>query len=280
MYFCSYLANQSSIVVSEHFSLGEDISVHSMGHSILPRSHTLCVKRNLYALHFVLSGTGTLYDEPITGPIAFLMTPETQQRFHVSDDPDAPDWEHYWILFNGKKASEYLEQAGIGASSGSFPFLYKTELERIFRFLFNFDKYRANDDQFFLAAQLFRVFALHKYHSEDHKDKTCVTNDYVKNAIAFIKSKYMQRIAVSDIAAAVHISEKYLRKLFAKDLGVSPQTYLTDYRIQCAIKLLETTNDSMIEISEKTGFSSPEYFIRVFRKTVGDSPLKYRKNLC
>ena len=53
--------------------------------------------------------------------------------------------------------------------------------------------------------------------------------------------------------------------------------FILTERIHLAKKLLTSSDNSLTEISEKVGFNDYSYFIRIFKKRTGLSPLKYRK---
>ncbi len=73
-------------------------------------------------------------------------------------------------------------------------------------------------------------------------------------------------------------SYDYLRKLFKKEVGVTPHEYLTRTRMNAAKLLLSGTSRfdySINETSEMCGFSEPLYFSRVFKKRFGVSPSQF-----
>ena len=55
-----------------------------------------------------------------------------------------------------------------------------------------------------------------------------------------------------------------------------PQQYLTEFRLNMALNLLNCTGLSVKEISEKTGYATPNYFGKVFRKAFGKTPSEMR----
>ena len=76
-------------------------------------------------------------------------------------------------------------------------------------------------------------------------------------------------------------SYDYMRKLFKKEIGVTPHQYLSDMRLQTAANLLISGvgNDSNIsEISRCCGFKEPLYFSRVFKQKFGVAPREYREH--
>ena len=73
-------------------------------------------------------------------------------------------------------------------------------------------------------------------------------------------------------------SYDYLRKLFKKELGVTPHKYLTDKRLQTAADMLSygyTDSHNIAEISQLCGFREPLYFSRMFKKKYGVAPSFY-----
>ena len=84
--------------------------------------------------------------------------------------------------------------------------------------------------------------------------------------------------SVITVAKAVHISSSYLSRVFTTLAGQSFCDYICDERMSLARQLLNKTDDSIDEISNRCGFSSPNYFSMVFKKYMGQTPTAYRKN--
>lgn len=73
-------------------------------------------------------------------------------------------------------------------------------------------------------------------------------------------------------------SYDYLRKLFKKEMGVTPHRYLNDLRLNTAAKLLTegyVGNANVAEVSRRCGFQEPLYFSRMFKKKFGLAPSYY-----
>ena len=74
-------------------------------------------------------------------------------------------------------------------------------------------------------------------------------------------------------------SYDYLRKLFKKEIGITPHQYLCDKRLMTAAEWLSSTyNDSsnIADVARMCGFTEPLYFSRMFKKKYGISPSFYR----
>lgn len=102
-------------------------------------------------------------------------------------------------------------------------------------------------------------------------------NAAVKKAAEFIRENYPSEITVDELADHVNLSKFHFSRLFKEVTGLSPIVYLTRTRISRAIVLMEQTDLTMTEISSACGFSSPNYFNRVFKKFTGSTPHKYKK---
>ena len=73
------------------------------------------------------------------------------------------------------------------------------------------------------------------------------------------------------------INRSYLYTLFQNYLGMSPQQFLTVFRITKARELLESTNYSIESIALSCGYSDALVFTKAFRALRGTSPSRYRK---
>ena len=82
---------------------------------------------------------------------------------------------------------------------------------------------------------------------------------------------------VDEMARRVWLTRSRFSVLYNEFFGISPNADLINMRIEQAKNLLETTNRSVAEISHICGYCSVEYFIRVFNRRMGKTPLQYRK---
>lgn len=87
-----------------------------------------------------------------------------------------------------------------------------------------------------------------------------------------------ENLSISELAKSAEMSEVYMRKLFGNVYGMSPSQYITNVRINEAKKLLEYPFLSIEECAKQCGFSTLQYFSRVFKNTCGVTPSEYRKN--
>jgi AraC-like DNA-binding protein len=100
---------------------------------------------------------------------------------------------------------------------------------------------------------------------------------YFKDALEFIDNNLDKQITLEEIANQCYLSPVYFSNLFYEKLGIRPTQYINQKRIQKIQTLLVCTNKSIKEISEECGFKDTNYFCRIFKKYIGTSPAKYRK---
>ncbi len=83
--------------------------------------------------------------------------------------------------------------------------------------------------------------------------------------------------AMDDYLRSLPYNYDYLRKLFQKELGMTPLQYLSDKRLQTAAAMLRSAyNDGNVtEVARQCGFREPLYFSRMFKKRYGVSPSHY-----
>lgn len=101
---------------------------------------------------------------------------------------------------------------------------------------------------------------------------------FCKKVIKYISENFYKEITSKDIATELFYTQSYFCRAFQANFSTSFSDYLNMYRISLAKNMLVNSNAKVSEIAFMCGFSSPEYFIRCFKKHIGFSPNKYRKS--
>jgi transcriptional regulator GlxA family with amidase domain len=83
-------------------------------------------------------------------------------------------------------------------------------------------------------------------------------------------------LSVPELAARAAMSERTFSRVFQKETGVSPASFVELARVDRAKALLETSEWTMARVAERAGFGSVESLHRAFNKKVGVTPGDYR----
>lgn len=92
----------------------------------------------------------------------------------------------------------------------------------------------------------------------------------------YAQSNYRSSILLKDVATLYGFNEKYLGRLFLKEVGISFTAYVNSLRLKQAESELETTDKSVIDISLDAGFENVTYFNRLFKQKHGITPRQFR----
>lgn len=93
----------------------------------------------------------------------------------------------------------------------------------------------------------------------------------------YIGDHYAERLALGDIAQAVHVSAGYLSRFYKNKTGENLFDAINRLRIHKAKELLRQGNKKIYEIAELTGFDDTAYFSKVFKKYAGCPPREYEQ---
>lgn len=103
--------------------------------------------------------------------------------------------------------------------------------------------------------------------------------DIIAKITSVIKDNIcLQEMNRSFIAKKVFLNEDYLSYIFHKRTGDTLKHYILSERISRVRLYLKSTDLSIDEIAEKTGFSDPGHLRRVFKKSTGLTPQQYRQS--
>lgn len=124
-----------------------------------------------------------------------------------------------------------------------------------------------------VAGREYAAFMAHR----DDKRHVQANRRHFDKALAYIDMNYRQDIKLSEAAAEATMAVNYFSTMFKLLTGRSFVEYVTELRLQEALRLLIETNGSMEEIADRAGFNHMTHFYRVFKKKTGLTPSQYRK---
>ena len=242
-------------------------------------------KRNHYLFHFIFGGKGYLSSNDSAGQThlykleanqGFLICPGQVNTYYA--DEKTP-WEYAWLEFDGVKALEYMEMAGLGWDRPVYHLkkreegaLLKEELMAIVD-----NPYRSSINQ---IGHLYLFFDALIHSSVNRKtvvQSGKMRDTYIREAISFIELNYGRAISVEDIADFCNINRSYLNRLFKESTGKTLQNFLMYYRMNRAAELLKVSELTVNEIGKRCGYQNQLHFSRAFKTIFGLSPMQWKK---
>lgn len=125
-------------------------------------------------------------------------------------------------------------------------------------------------------CSLFRS-SLNKLLLYDDMDMDEEANRLVKQIKKLVSENYMNDIGLEWISERVFLSPGYLSGFFKKRTDQSLVNYITAFRLEKAMELLQNTNMKIVDVAAKVGYVNPSYFCMVFKSHFGMSPGKFRE---
>lgn len=104
-------------------------------------------------------------------------------------------------------------------------------------------------------------------------------NLYINKTLTYIKQNYNTKFLISDLADSLHISSRYLSKIFYEHMNMTLLSYINVYRMNQAIELMQNTDLTLTEIALKIGMNDSQHFSKLFHSIIGSTPFQYRKEL-
>ena len=101
-------------------------------------------------------------------------------------------------------------------------------------------------------------------------------NNPIKRSIQLMKSNLKNNITVSEIAFELNMSLPTFSSKFKKVIGITPNDYLKNLKLDEAKKLLKT--ESVTDVAYDLGYENISHFINLFKKKFGLTPKQYVLN--
>lgn len=226
-----------------------------------------------YHILYVLDGEIEVFDKDETairlsrGDFV-LYPPRTPQKYKRCKG--AKDC---WIHFNGFQVAEILNDASVlfGINrSGRFEEIKATFFSLI-------TEYNARKKDGGTVEKGILLTLLYMLGNSSPQKSYSRQRSLIEKAILYLNENYTESFSNEFLASLCNLSLGRFEHLFKSEMGISPNNYKQNLRVENAKSLLLSTRLSISEIGSMCGFSDSLYFSRVFKKRVGVSPLEYRR---
>lgn len=99
----------------------------------------------------------------------------------------------------------------------------------------------------------------------------------VQKVMNYVNLNVAEPLALKSLAAMCFISPSYLSALFKQETGSTLIDYINTQRVNRAAQLLVQNNHTIAAVAEEVGILDVNYFTKIFKKTLGVTPTRYRR---
>ena len=238
--------------------------------------------REGFHLHVILSGKGVLNVNGAETQLHFgqlFVTKPGEDTWYRADREDPRSY--CWMAYDGTEARHYTESAGL--VNGTNWLNCRIDVTRFYTLVQSALEYSSN---LTLSGDLNRLACLMAFlalaiESANRDSKTSPRKPeynakvYVEYAVNYLQANY-HTAKINDVAQKIGINRSYLTSIFRQQMGISPQEYLMQYRMDKAREILLESDISIQEIALRVGYDNALTFSKIFKSYYGLSPAHYR----
>lgn len=226
--------------------------------------------RNSYIIHYVLKGRGFYNGTPVDAGHGFLIRPGQMAEYCA--DTQNP-WELLWIVSEDENMAELFQAYRADPVTQVFSYDFIPAVSGAMDALAMMGPTVQRPSV--LLERFLGLWNLHDRRPYGPSRSNAQT--YVDFALDYIHTNYQSPVSIGNLAELLGVSQPYLFRIFKSVTGKSPKTYLGDYRLLQAKKLLAETQLTVTEVANSVGYPDALAFSRFFSQKEGVSPRAYRQ---
>ena len=186
-------------------------------------------------------------------------------------------WEYVWVEFDGLRAKEIVELAGLSLDNPVYR-AHSKELREEMKKEMLYMAEHGEESPFHLIGHLYLFIDYMSRSSVSMRlsSEGRVRDFYIKEALTYIEQNFQNDISVEGIAKSCGLNRSYFGRIFKDAIGKSPKEFIMDYRMVKATELLKLTDLTIGDIGNAVGYPNQLHFSRAFKHTYGMSPREWR----
>ena len=226
---------------------------------------------DVWCIEYVEEGCGTVHINgetfsPKAGDSYFLHAGKDHYYYSNRDDP----WKKHFINVSGKLVESLAVGYGVSNTAHFVGLDLGDELKQIIEIA----KKGEMDNTPELITILNGIFL--KMHTDIKRSgEPSGLGAEMKD---FLNTQITSKFHIELLCKHISMSESQTIRLFKKNFGITPYTYVLNQKIDFAKKLLIDTSLTVKEIATKLCFSDEYYFSNIFKEKAGCSPSQYRRS--
>ena len=266
----------------QHFLSINPVSLHYCGKEQCDRGYAFGpFVRTSYVIHMIISGKGRLMKEGNTFDIsagqAFIIYPGEETVYQADlEDP----WCYMWIGFHGLLADNILSRTGFSRADPVITCHNMDRISEAMNLLLSCGNTEFADELMrtgLLQQILGLLIANNKGTGQTENQNKADEGAYVRTAVTLLVNGADPQVKVSEVAKTIGVSRGYLTRIFRKEIGISPQEFQLNCRMERAGDMLRSTDNPVSFVAEKLGYADVLSFSKCFRRYFGMSPTEFRE---
>lgn len=246
----------SEIIIDAHY---DGLNPVQLGYEKCSPRHSFGpAVRTHWLLHYIVSGCGIFVKDGKTHHVnpgdVFVIAPY-EETYYEADAVNP--WYYIWIGFTAEALPYPLDK----------PVIHNSALGKVFSEALQCKDMNLGKSAY-LSAKLWELFS----YLLDSKN---IESNYIDKAINCMKLEYPNGITVAEIAERLNLNRSYFSALFKEKMGVSPQVYLNNLRMEKAAELMVAYQKTPTVAASSTGYTDIYNFSKMFKRHFGVSPRSY-----
>ncbi|MCH4207606.1 MAG: AraC family transcriptional regulator [Solobacterium sp.] len=252
-------------------------ALHLQSFSIMNSLYGYYTDREFYnscMLCYTYEGEGILHYEgaqyTLKPGCGFLIDCRRKQEYFTSAD----HWQHLDLHFQGKEAELILhhiqQENPVGFFQSSVQ-SFNSEIEHFLDACTNSSPHRP----VYVSSQLVQLMTWVLNRCEETGN--AVIPSIYRDLVSYMEANYAAPLSLDELSRKTGVSKYHLSRQFREYYGMPPHEYLISLRILNACLLLKSTDMTIEDISDMTGFNNYANFMRLFKKQKKMTPGEYRK---
>ena len=247
-------------------------------HFCLKGSAKFVFNEGRYALEVNEDNSLLLYNTQVDLPLNLVLNTNswmvsiimTIRKFHSLFSKEA---DYIPFLSSDNKDKKYYSQVAVSPA-----------IAVVLSQVMNYNLHRSIKE-LYIKGKVYELISLYFNKSEDADVEQCpflVDEDNVKrirNAKEIIISRMAEPPSLQELSEEIGLSLKKLKEGFKQIYGDSVYSFLFDYKMEYARKMLESGKHNVNEVGLKVGYSTSSHFIAAFKKKYSTTPKKYLMSL-
>jgi AraC-like DNA-binding protein len=233
-----------------------------------------------FQIIYLIAGEG-VFESRETGPVALragsvvLIFPGVWHRYRPLE---GSKWHTYWVGFGGSHAHLVMGRLHLSPEEPVQKIGYRKRIIQIFQQIFELGAAEFPGCQQVMSGEVIKLIGWLKALKRKADFGDDDTDAMIQKAKVIIMNS-PDDMPVERVADELNLGYSKFRKLFKEYTGIAPGQYRIELKLKRAIEGLYDMEKPVKEIAMESGFSSPYYFSRLFKKKLGCSPVAYRKRL-